>query len=210
MKPKIVLVGGGGHCKVVASIFKEKDEFEIVGISDLGDNVGKTVLGIPVKYTDFQLKNLYDSGVKSAIVTLGSVGDPEKRVRLFKLLKETGFNLPVVISKYAIVSEDVKIGEGTVIMPGVIINPGTVIGKNVIINTGSIIEHDCVIGDHVHIAPGVVLSGGVKIGCCSHIGTGAIVIQNISIGKNAIIGAGAVVVRNIPDGVVAKGVPARW
>lgn len=207
---EIILVGGGGHCKVVVSIIKKLKEFKIIGISDLPHNVGKEILGIKIKFTDDELERIYSSGVKYAFVTLGSVGDPSKRIRLYEKLKKIGYTLPVIISPDAVVSEKVSIGEGSVIMPGVIINPSVKIGRNVIINTGAIIEHDVVIEDHVHIAPGVVLSGGVYIAEGAHIGTGASIIQNIKIGRGSIIGAGAVVVKDIPDGVVAKGVPARW
>ena len=210
MKEKIVLIGGGGHCKVVISILKELGEFEIVGISDTSEKIGEKVLDIPIRFTDDELEKLFDEGIKHALITIGSVGNPKKRIELFEMIKSIGFKLPVIVSKHAVVSSDAKIDEGTVIMPGAVINPGVRIGKNVIVNTGAIIEHDAFIDDHVHIAPGVTLSGSVRIGCCSHIGTGASVIQEIRIGNNVIVGAGAVVVKDIPDNVIAKGVPAKW
>ncbi|SSC12123.1 putative acetyltransferase EpsM [Mesotoga infera] len=209
LKPDIILVGGGGHCKVVISIIKKLDTFNIAGISDLKENLGKEVLGIETRYTDDQLEELHDKGIKYAFVTLGSVGNPDNRIRLFEMLKQTGFEIPVIISKDAIVDESVEIEEGTVIMPGAIINPGTKIGKNCIINTGAVIDHDCMIGDHVHIAPGVTLSGSVKIGSSSHIGTGASVIHGIEIGSRVIVGAGSVVVNTIQDNKKVMGVPAR-
>ena len=206
----IILVGGGGHCKVVISVLRDIEEYEIVGISDIEENLGKEILGVPIGYTDDQLERLRRKGVEYALVTVGSVGDPSKRVNLFHYLKSLGFTLPIVVSPKAVVSEDVELGEGTVVLPGAIINPGAKIGKNAIVNTGAIVEHDCVIGDHTHIAPGAVLSGNVYVGCCSHVGAGANVIQNIKIGAHTIVGAGAVVVKDIPSNVVAKGVPARW
>jgi len=209
LKPDIVLVGGGGHCKVLISILKKLDTFNITGISDLKENLGKEVLGIETRYTDDQLEELHDKGIKYAFVTLGSVSNPDNRIRLFEMLKQIGFEIPVIISKDAIVDESVETEEGTVIMPGAIINPGTKIGKNCIINTGAIIDHDCMIGDHVHIAPGGTLSGSVKIGTGSHIGTGASVIQGIEIGSRVIVGAGSVVVNTIQDNKKVMGVPAR-
>ncbi len=209
LKPDIVLVGGGGHCKVVISIIKKLDRFNITGISDLEENLGKEVLGIKTKYTDDQMAELHEKGTKYALVTLGSIGNPDSRIRLFEMLKQIGFEIPVIISQDAIVDESVETEEGTVIMPGAIINPGTKIGKNCIINTGVIIDHDCMIGDHVHIAPGVTLSGSVKIGSSSHIGTGASVIHAIEIGSRVIVGAGSVVVNTIQDNKKVMGVPAR-
>ena len=209
LKPDIVLVGGGGHCKVVISIIKKLDTFNIIGISDLKENLGKEVLGIETRYTDDQLEELHNKGIKYAFVTLGSVGNPDNRIRLFEILKQTGFEIPAIISRDATVDESVEIDEGTVIMPGAIINAGTKIGKNCIVNTGAIIDHDCMIGDHVHIAPGVTLSGSVKIGTGSHIGTGASVIHGIEIGSRVIVGAGSVVVNTVQDNKKVMGVPAR-
>ena len=208
-KPDIVLVGGGGHCKVVISIMNKLDTYNITGISDLKENLGKEVLGIQTRFTDDQLLELHDRGIIYAFVTLGSVGNPDNRIRLFEMLKQIGFEIPVIISTEAIVDESVEIDEGTVIMPGAIINPGTKIGKNCIINTGAIIDHDCKIGDHVHIAPGVTLSGLVKIGSGSHIGTGASVIHGIEIGSRVIVGAGSVVVDAIQDNKKVMGLPAK-
>lgn len=205
---KIILVGGGGHCKVIISILKQLDEFEIIGISDIKENFGKKILDVPIKYRDENLSDLKKQGIEYAFVTLGSIGNPKHRTRLYTIIKEIEFKIPTIISKKSFISDDVKIEQGTIIMNGVIINPGTKIGENCIINTGSIIEHDCVIGDNVHIAPGVTISGGVTIQENTHIGTGTSIIQNINIGNNTIIGAGSVVIKNIPNNLVAFGNPA--
>lgn len=205
---KIVLIGGGGHCKVIISILKEIGKFEIIGISD-SFKIGSSVLGIPVKFTDEDLPQLFKSGIKNAVIAIGSTGNPSKRIEIFKSITQIGFNLPVIISPHALISEEVEVGCGTVVMSGVIINSGTKIGRNCIINTGAIIDHDCSIGDYVHIAPGVSISGYVFIDSGSHIGTGASVIDNISIGNNSIIGAGAVVIGDIPSFCTAVGVPAK-
>ncbi|HOI25739.1 MAG TPA: acetyltransferase [Caldisericia bacterium] len=208
-KPKIVLVGGGGHCKVVISVLKKLEAYEIVGISDLLESMGTSLLDIEIKFTDQNLKELFNSGIQYALVTLGSIGVSEKRKELYCMLKDIGFVIPSIVSNEAIVDESVLIDEGSVVMPGAIINACTEIGKNCIINTGAIIEHDCHIGDHVHIAPGVTLSGSVKIGNYSHIGTGSSVIQNIYIGEKVMVGAGSVVVKNVSDDKKVFGVPAK-
>jgi len=207
-KKKIILIGGGGHCKVVISILKKLDTFEIVSIVD-NYKSESFISGIKIIGTDDDLKDIYKSGVHNALITVGSVKDNTKRYKLFNMVKEIGFKFPVIISHKAVVDESVKIEEGSVIMPGGIINIDSSIGKNCIINTSAIIEHDCAIGDHCHIAPGVHISGAVNIGKLSFIGIGAIIIQGIKIGKNVIIGAGSVVIKDIPDNVIAVGNPAK-
>jgi len=207
-KKKIVLIGGGGHCKVVISILKKLDNFEIAGIVDI-NKAGSLISGIKIIGTDDDLKDIYKSGIQNALITVGSTKDNIKRYRLFNMAREIGYKFPVIISPEAIVDESVKIDEGTVIMPGSIINIDSFIGKNCIVNTGAIIEHDCKIGNHCHIAPGVHISGAVNIGELNFLGIGVTIIQEIKIGKNVTIGAGSVVIKDIPNNVIAVGNPAK-
>lgn len=209
MSNSIILVGGGGHCKVIVDILKEDNDYDEILISDLKENIGKEILGIKIEYTDDQLKDLYKKGYKSAFVSIGKVEINEHRKKIFNKIKNIGFNLPIIISKSANISQYSEIGEGTFIGKNVVINPETHIGKNCIINTGSIIEHDCIIEDNVHIGPGAILSGGTHIGNNSFIGTGAIIIQNINISQDTLIGAGAVVVKDINEPGVYVGTPAK-
>ncbi len=208
-KKKLVLIGGGGHCKVVISQLKKLEEFEIVGIVDNYKPMGSLTLGIKIIGEDEDLKSLYQDGVRYTLVTVGSVKNNLKRVRLFEIAQEIGYELPVIISPAALVDTSCVIKEGTVIMPGCMINADTSIGANCIVNTGAIIEHDCKIGDHSHIASGAHLSGGVKVGDLSFVGAGSTVIQNINIGRNVIVGAGSVVIDNICNNVTVVGTPTR-
>lgn len=207
-KKKIVLIGGGGHCKVVISILKKLDNFEIVGIVD-NYKVESFISGIKIIGTDDDLKDIYKSGIHNALITVGSIKDNTKRCRLFNMAKEISYKFPVIISSEAIVDKSVRVDEGTVTMPGCTINIDSSIGKNCILNTGAIVEHDCKIGDYCHIAPGAHISGSVNIGELSFIGIGATIIQGIKIGKNVTIGAGSVIIKDIPDRVIALGNPAK-
>jgi len=204
-KKKIILIGGGGHSKVVISQLKKMPNFEIKGLIDNFKSIGSLVKGIKVVGTDSDLESLYKKRINYALITVGSVKENIQRYELFCMAKEIGFRFPVVVSPEAIVGESVEIGEGTIIMPGCIINIDSSIGKNCIINTGAIIEHDCRIGNHCHIAPGAHLSGGVEIGDMSLVGVGSTIIQGIKIGKNVTIGAGSVLLKNIQDNIIFVG-----
>ena len=208
VKKKIVLIGGGGHCKVVISILKKLDNFKIVGIVD-NYKTKSFISEIKIIGTDDDLRDIYKSGIQYALITVGSTKDNTKRYTLFNMAKMIGYKFPVVISPKAIIDDDVRIDEGTVVMPGCIINIDSSIGRNCIINTGAIIEHDCKIGDNCHIAPGVHISGSVNISELSFIGIGTAIIQGITIGKNVTIGAGSVVIKDISDNVIFAGNPAK-
>lgn len=207
MAKKIVLLGAGGHCKVIIDIIKSTNEYEIIGITD--KNIKGALTGVPIIGDDSTLEELYKSGVEHAFICLGAIDNLSVRNKLYNMLKTIGFKIPILIHKDTIISQNVSIGEGTCIMPGVIVNSGVYIGENCIINTGSIIEHDCKIENNTHISPKVCIGGGVKIGYNSHIGIGSNVIQGICIGNNVTIGAGAVVINNLKDNCTAVGVPAK-
>ncbi len=203
---KIVVIGGGGHAKVIISILKKLGNYEIVGFTD---NQNKTpLLKIPYLGDDTQLEALFKNGVTNAAIGVGQIKFSDKRKDIVKFLARIGFRFPAIISPGALINEDVQIGKGTVVMDGVIINSGSRIGEFSIINTKSSIDHDCQIGSFTHIAPGVTLCGEVKIGNNVLIGSGANVIQNKSIVDNTLVSAGSSVQKDISQPGIYRGVPA--
>ncbi len=202
---RILLIGGGGHCRSIIDTLKDKD-YDDIGIID---SVNVCYNGISVVGSDEDIVQLYKSGWKEAFVTVGSIGDVAVRKGLYNMVKEAGFAIPAIIDKTAIVSEDVLISEGVFVGKKAIINAGCKIGECAIINTGAIIEHDCRVGSFAHISTGAILCGQTEIGENSHVGAGTVIRQLIKIGRDTLIGAGSVVVKDITDGVMAYGNPCR-
>lgn len=208
-KSRILLIGGGGHCRSVLDCMLELDEYDEIGIIERGEYGKKGPFGIPVIGSDSDLPSLFDSGWINSAVTLGSVGCPNSRQAIFRRLEEIGFLLPSIISVSSEIGREVCLGKGVFIGKRAVVNSGTRIGQCAIINTGAIVEHNCTIESFAHISPGAILCGGVSVGENSHIGAGAVARQQVKIGKNSIIGAGSVVVQDIPDGVEAYGNPCQ-
>jgi len=208
MNEKIVIIGGGGHAKVIISILKKIDKYEIVGYTDL-ENKGK-ILGIKYLGNDNILHELHKKKVKNAVIGLGQIKSTNHRRRLSQMVKEIGFDTPNIVSPDSIINEDVVIAEGTVVMDGAIINSGSIIGKYSILNTRCSIDHDCKIGDFTHIAPGTTLSGEVTIGNNVLIGTGSNIIQQVSICDNTIIAAGSTIFETILKKGIYGGNPAKF
>lgn len=206
---KLLLIGGGGHCKSVLDSTRQNTELEVMGIIDMPEKVGTSIVGVEVIGTDSDMEKWFNKGIKHAFITLGSIGDTTLRQKLYEKAKKIGFQFPIIQDPSAIVSNETIIEEGTFIGKGAIINAEVQIGKNAIINSGVIIEHDDVIDDYCHLAPGATLSGNVKIGAHTHLGTNATVIQGIEIGENTVIGAGSVVIRDIRNSVTAYGNPCK-
>lgn len=206
---RILLIGGGGHCKSVLDSLLNLNEYVEIGIIDKMENIGYLIMGIPILGCDDDLYNLYNEGYHYAFVTVGSIGKPSLRIKLFNMLSEIGFELPNIIDSSSKVSKHAEITQGVFIGKQAIVNAGVVIHKGAIINSGSIVEHDCKIGAFVHVAPGVVLGGEVTIGDYSHIGSNATVKQQVCIGSNSVIGMGSIVIKDIKDNIMAYGNPCR-
>jgi sugar O-acyltransferase (sialic acid O-acetyltransferase NeuD family) len=206
---RIVVIGGGGHAKVIISILKKLDNFEIFGYVDKIDK-GK-ILGVKYLGTDEILEDLYkNQSINNAAIGIGQLKDVSLRREIVKRVVNIGYSFPEIISPNAILNEDVEISNGSVVMDGVVITTGTKVGSFSIINTNSSIDHDCNIGNFTHIAPGVTLSGGVKIGNNVLIGTGTNIIQYKEITNDTIVGAGSMVSTNILKPGLYTGVPARF
>lgn len=200
MNQEVVIVGAGGHARVIAdSVLRAGDR--VLGFLDDGAEEG-VIFGIPV------LGGIRDyRSYQDAFFVLG-IGSAAIREKLADAMH--GVNWYTAIHPSAVISPlDTKIGEGTVVMAGAVVNAGAVIGKHCIINTSAIIEHDDQIEDFVHVSVGAKLAGAVHVGRRSWIGIGAAVKNNISICEDCMIGAGAVVVKDIEEAGTYVGVPAR-
>lgn len=210
MKSRCVILGAGGHAKVVLDCLEATQQMEVVSVLDSNAKLwGKEILGIPIQGGDDLLVEMIQEGTRLFFVGVGSVKETIVRQKLYEKAVTAGLDSFTLLHPKAICSPRTQIGKGSLLCAGAILNVGVVLGQNVIINTGAIVDHDCRVDDHVHIAPGVTLSGSVWVQAGAHVGTGASVRQNIIIGKGAVVGVGAVVVKNVPAGAVVKGIPAK-
>jgi len=185
---QLILIGAGGHAKVVLETLSEADTVELYFLDADPEKKEKSIFGVPVLGFDDLLPELTDARF---LVTLGH---PLSRRRdLFYRATECGLKQCIRIHHSATVSRKASwIGGGTVILPRTVINPDAIIGLNCIINTGAIVEHDCKVGDHSHIAPGAILCGGVTIGEEVLVGAGAVVLPGAVVPDGFIVPAGSV------------------
>lgn len=209
MKDKpIIVIGSGGHAKVLIDILLEQ-RANIIGIVDVDEHKkGQKILGVTILGDDSYVRRFSVNDV-CLVNGIGSVDSTQLRQRIYHVFKEAGYVFRKVIHSSAIISSHVQLGEGVQVMAGAVINVDTTIGVNTIINTRCSIDHDCLIGNHVHIAPGSVLSGGVTVGDCTHLGTGCNVIQGINIGRQVLAGAGSMIIHHINPEMKVLGVPAK-
>lgn len=203
----LYIIGAGGFGREVAwlveRINKEKKLWNLKGfIDDDNELLGKNINGLKVEGNIDFLNSL---GKENFCVC--AIGNAKVRKTIVNRLKNVSF--ATLIDPSAIVSNRVKIGEGTIVCAGTIVTVDIEIGKHVIINLDCTIGHDDIIKDYVTIYPNVNVSGNVIIGEKSEIGTGAQIIQGKNITTECIIGAGAVVVKNIEEKGTYVGVPVK-
>lgn len=199
MFKRLIIIGAGGHARVVADIAMKSGRSDI---ALLDDAVSGEVMGFPV------IGKLADAAMLADPDTefIAAVGSCQMRRSITEAL-----HLPwaTLIHPSAQIGADVSIGEGTVVMANAVINPCASVGRHCIINTAAVVEHNDRLGDWVHISPRAALGGTVTVGDMTHIGIGAAVRNNTDICGGCVIGAGAAVVKSITEVGTYAGVPAR-
>ncbi|ADD69271.1 sugar O-acyltransferase, sialic acid O- acetyltransferase NeuD family [Denitrovibrio acetiphilus DSM 12809] len=204
MADKIIILGTGGHAKVVKEL-AEACGYEVIGFTGSGKPAGTIILNKEVLCTTEEIESLKKQ-TNNVIVAVSANSVRQKRA---EYVLERGFNVVSLIHPSCVFSPSAEVGTGTVIMGGTVVNADSYIGDFSIINTGATVDHDCRIGDFCHIAPGANLGGEVTIRDHTWIGVGAAVRDNITIGQNVMVGGSAFVAYDIDDNVTAVGVPAK-
>lgn len=207
MSKNVVIIGAGGHAKVIADII-EKSKDKVYGFLD--DHIEKETVIIKQKEIKvigkvkdcIQLQKEYPE--LEFIIGIGNNYSRKDIVETYPNLKYY-----IAIHPSSEIALDVKVEKGTVVMANTCINTSAQIGRHCIINTGAIIEHDDIIEDYVHISPNATLSGTVVVKELTHIGSGAVIKNGINICEKCIIGAGSVVVKDIYESGTYIGVPSK-
>ncbi|MBR3002614.1 MAG: acetyltransferase [Clostridia bacterium] len=203
MSKEVVIIGAGGHAKVIADIIIKSGD-EVVGFLD--DNIEKNTNIIGNYKVIGKIEECLKLQENNELYFIIAIGNNLTRK---EIAEKYNLNYYTAIHPTAIIGIQVEIGTGTVIMANTCINPNSKVGEHCIINTGAIVEHDNIIENYVHISPNATLCGTVKVEKYTHIGAGSVIKNNITIADNCIIGAGAVVVKNINKYGTYVGVPAK-
>ena len=200
MCKNVVIIGAGGHAKVIADIVRKSGD-NLLGFLDDTKEAGTEF------FDGFILGNTDTVAEYSDAEFIIGIGSNGIRKKISQKIGDVPFY--TAIHPTAVIGEGVTLGEGSCVMANAVINPGATVGKHVIVNTASVVEHDNVISDYVHICPAAALAGTVSVGEATQLGIGAKVKNNTDICAGVIVGAGAVVVKNIAEEGTYVGIPAR-
>jgi UDP-perosamine 4-acetyltransferase len=203
----VIIVGAGGHGRVVLDILRTAGGHRVVGFLDANPDLhGTDVAGVPVLGHLNVLPKLKARGISGAIV---AIGDNRVRQRYADKLTAAGLELVQAIHPSAVISSTARIGRNVVVAPGAIVCTDARIADGAIINTAATVDHECDVGQAAFLAPGARLGGRVTVGEGAFVGIGAGVLPCLSIGAHAVVGGGALVRDDVPPGVTVVGVPAR-
>lgn len=146
---RLIILGAGGHGKVVADLAKQTGKYKEVFFLD-DNSQGAEVLGKCSQYLEFQSA---DTEMYPAF------GNNTARVQWENKLLEAGIRLAKIIHPLAYVSPLAEVASGCVVMPYAVVNTGTKIRKACIINIGAMVDHDCILEEGCHLAPGAIVKG---------------------------------------------------
>lgn len=200
MQRTLVIIGAGGHGRVVADAALRQGVWSCVVATDRDRQrcVGELLPGVAIIAPSEALG--LDAQVHVAI------GDAVARKREADGVQG---QLATVIHPMASVASFAAIGEGSFLAAHCVVAPAAKIGRGVIVNHGAVVDHDCIVGEFSHVAPQSVLGGAARIGARVLLGSGAIVLPGVGVCDDAVIGAGATVRCDVIEPGVYAGTPAR-
>ena len=203
-----LIIGAGGHGKVVLDILQAGDQYRPAGFIDADPKLAGTTVGdLPVFGAIHLLSRLIAKHrIGAAII---AIGDNRARSSYARAVDACSLPLINAIHPSAVVARSATLGRNVMIAANAVVCTESKIGDFSILNTSATIDHECEIGPAVHVCPGAHLAGRVRVDAGAFIGLGANVIQCLRIGTGAIVGAGAVVLSDVPAHATVVGVPGR-
>ncbi len=186
MTGRVVILGAGGHGRVVADILA------LAGVcvdGFLDDAKHGVVAGLPVLGP---FARAFEVGFLDGRAAIVALGENVRRAALSRALCDRGVTLATAIHPSAVVASDAVIGAGTMVGAGAIIGVAARIGRFCIVNTAASVDHDCALEDGAFVAPGARLCGGVRVGEGALVGAGAILLPGAIVPAGRTVPAGAV------------------
>jgi len=203
-QPGLLIVGGGGHGRVVAEAAFLSGRFSQLLVIDPHASADWTFSVCPCVANEVDVDAQPEDWQ-----FISAVGEPDLRQRLFDAYERKGFAPATVLHPTAIVSPSAQIGRGVAVCAGAVVATLSRVGDGVIVNHKAVVEHDSEVAAFAHLAPGAVLAGGACLGKKSFLGSNASIRHGKRVGPGVIIGNGAAVVADISGPGIYGGTPAR-
>lgn len=182
MKDEILIVGAGGFGRVVLEHLNSLYQCFFV---DDNKEKGAKIDGAEVVGTTNDLEELF-LNYKCMVL---AIGNNEVRKDIYDVSKKIGYTFPNIIDNSVYISPHARVGEGCIILNNAVIQNGSKIGNATIINPGVEIHHDSSVGNFCCIYTNSVIRTYSNIKDC------------VKIGSNVTVKNETIVTKNIDDGV---------
>ncbi|ACG75615.1 pilin glycosylation protein [Anaeromyxobacter sp. K] len=191
-KPAFLVMGAGGHGRVVADAGLCAG-LQLVAFIDDGATPGQSVMGAPVlTWAEVMERRAEFAGAPVAL----AIGDNVRRQHARDRLVSAGFQIATIVHPAATVARSAQVCEGAVVLARAVVNADAVVEAGAIVNTAAVVEHDCVLETFAHLSSSATLSGATRIGAGAVVGPGAVVVR-ARVGPAAVIAPGARVITDV-------------
>jgi acetyltransferase-like isoleucine patch superfamily enzyme len=169
---RTVMIGSGGHARVLADILRLRGGLELVAVLDddprtHGGHLGSVeIIGSTA---------LLERRPRAATACVAAVGDNHARARIFNLALGLGYHLPPLVHPSAVIARDVSIPDGTIICAGCVIEPGVSLRADCFLSANAVLEVECALGGHCLVGAGAVLRSGSHLVSYTVVSPGSLV-----------------------------------
>ena len=205
---RLLIVGAGGFGREVLCWARDveptQSEWRIGGFLDAnptafdGFDVPLEILGDPAEFAP-----------AATDLCICAIGDPMIKKRVVTGLAARGAQFTTLIHPTAVIGLNCRVGNGSILCPGVVVTSHVTLGRFVTLNVGATVGHDARLGDWCTLYVHADLAGKVSLGEAVLAGSHSFVLPSVTVGDHAVVGSGAVVIRNVPAGSTMFGVPAK-
>ena len=159
MNNRIIIIGAGGHAKVVYEAIVAEGKLSVVGFTDANLPVGTNVMDdVKVILSQNELSKANEMTDYFVV----AIGNNLIREQLFSQLNET-LQAATIIHPKAYISKTATLNKGVVCLTNSIINTQAEVGENTIVNCGVVIDHETKIGNHVHLSIGSIIGSNCAL-----------------------------------------------
>lgn len=186
-KPRLLIVGAGGHGRSVAEAVLMAGQFNLVGFLDDGAFVrGEAVWDLPVLGPATAFEN-YASHATHAVV---AIGNNVLRQKLFAQLQSAGFESASVIHPKAIVSPRAQLCAGVAVMAGAIVGTEATLGQGAIVNCGAVVDHHAQVHEFGHLGVNACMAGGSVLGALAWMQAGSAIGYGVQVEAGTVLRPG--------------------
>lgn len=183
MKEKMLVVGAGGFGRVTLDHAIKSYDCAFV---DDGKPVGEVINSVAVVGCIDDLKRLYEE-YENIIIP---IGNNKVRERVYQQAKAIGYKIPNIICDSAYISPFAMVGDGCIVLNNVVIQNGSKVGNGTILNPGVEAHHDSTVGNFCCIYTNSVIRTFAKVE------------DGVKIGSNITVSNSVVISNDIEDNIL--------